>query len=110
MPDEAPKKKRRPFWRKRIRRSTAGGEHTAVLLAEVLAALNPRPGNTVVDCTLGFAGHSLELLRRISPDGLLIATDLDAGNIELAREKLTRWSPDEVKKARTVLFGGGPEK
>ncbi len=86
--DETPKKKRRPFWRKRVRRSTAGGEHTPVLLAEVLAALDPRPGQTLVDSTLGFAGHSAELLTRVSPDGLLIATDLDEGNIELARTRL----------------------
>jgi 16S rRNA (cytosine1402-N4)-methyltransferase len=88
MSEDPPKKKRRPFWRKRVRRSTTGGEHTPVLLAEVLAALDPRPGQTVVDCTLGFAGHSLELLKRISPDGLLVATDLDTGNIEPARGKL----------------------
>jgi len=81
MSDEPPKKKRRPFWRKRVRRSTAAGEHKPVLLTEVLAALDPQPGQTVVDCTLGFAGHSAELLRRVSPDGLLIATDLDAGNL-----------------------------
>ena len=89
MSDEAPKKKkRRPFWRKRIRRSTAAGEHLPVLLAEVLAALNPQPGQTVVDCTLGFGGHARELLQRVAPDGLLIAMDLDAGNIEPARAKL----------------------
>ncbi|AMV30361.1 Ribosomal RNA small subunit methyltransferase H [Gemmata sp. SH-PL17] len=89
MSDEPPKKKKkRPFWRKRIRRSTTEGEHKPVLLAEVLAALNPQPGQTIVDCTLGFAGHSLELLQRVSPDGLLISTDLDAGNIEPARAKL----------------------
>jgi 16S rRNA (cytosine1402-N4)-methyltransferase len=88
MSDEAPKKKKRPFWRKRVRRSTTGGEHTPVLLADVLAALDPRPGQVVVDCTLGFAGHSLEFLKRVAPDGLLVATDLDAGNIEPARVKL----------------------
>lgn len=88
MTDEAPEKKRRPFWRKRGRRSTAAGEHRPVLLAEVLAALDPKPGQTVVDCTLGFAGHALELLKRVSPDGLLIATDLDPGNLEPARAKL----------------------
>src|SRR5687768_8270422 len=89
MSDEPPpKKKRRPFWRKRVRRSTAAGGHRPVLLAEVLAALDPRPGQTVVDCTLGFAGHAVELLKRVSPDGLLIATDLDPGNIEPARAKL----------------------
>jgi 16S rRNA (cytosine1402-N4)-methyltransferase len=89
MADEAPKKKkRRPFWRNRVRRSTAAGEHKPVLLAEVLAALNPKPGQTVVDCTLGFAGHSLELLKHVSPDGLLVAADLDPGNVEPARAKL----------------------
>jgi len=89
MPDEAPKKKKkRPFWRKRVRRSTTGGEHVPVLLAEVLQALDPRPGHTVVDCTLGFAGHSAELLKRVSPDGLLVATDLDATHVEPARAKL----------------------
>lgn len=86
--DQPPKKKRRPFWRKKYRRSTKAGEHRPVLLADVLAALDPQPGQTVVDCTLGFAGHSLELLQRIGPDGLLVATDLDPGNIEPARQKL----------------------
>jgi 16S rRNA (cytosine1402-N4)-methyltransferase len=88
MADEAPKKKKRPFWRKRVRRSTAAGEHQPVLLAEVLAALDPRPGQTIVDCTLGFAGHSAELLRRVAPDGLLVATDLDPANVEPGRAKL----------------------
>ena len=85
---DTPKKKKRPFWRKKYRRSTAAGEHRPVLLAEVLTALDPRPGQIVVDCTLGFAGHALELLKRVGPDGLLIATDLDPANIEPARQKL----------------------
>ena len=85
---EEPKKKRRPFWRKRVRRSTAKGEHKPVLLAEVLEALKPRPGQVVVDCTLGFAGHAVELLKSIAPDGVLIATDLDPDNIEPAQLKL----------------------
>ena len=42
-----------------------------MLLAEVLAALDPQPGQVVVDCTLGFAGHSVELLQPRRPDGLL---------------------------------------
>jgi 16S rRNA (cytosine1402-N4)-methyltransferase len=85
---DPPKKKRRPFWRKRFRRSTRQGEHRPVLLAEVLAVLDPRPGQVVVDCTLGFAGHAVELLQRVGPDGLLIATDLDPANIEPARARL----------------------
>jgi 16S rRNA (cytosine1402-N4)-methyltransferase len=58
------------------------------MLAEVLAALDPKPGMVVVDCTLGFAGHSCELLKRIGPTGLLVATDLDPDNITRATEKL----------------------
>jgi 16S rRNA (cytosine1402-N4)-methyltransferase len=81
-------KKKRPFWRKRFRRSTAAGEHKPVLLAEVLGTLSPQPGQVVVDCTLGFGGHAIELLKRVTPDGMLIATDLDAANLELARPRL----------------------
>src|SRR6478752_1478991 len=89
MSDEpTPKKKKRPFWRKRVRRSTAAGEHKPVMLAEVLVALDPKPGQVVVDCTLGFAGHAVELLNRVLPDGMLIGIDLDAANIEPARAKL----------------------
>ncbi|MBX9627610.1 MAG: 16S rRNA (cytosine(1402)-N(4))-methyltransferase RsmH [Gemmataceae bacterium] len=88
MADDPPKKKRRPFWRKRVRRSTAAGEHRPVLLAEIVAALAPKPGRAVADCTLGFAGHAAELLKLVSPDGLLIATDLDPANLEPARVKL----------------------
>ncbi len=86
--DPPPKKKRRPFWRKRVRRSTAAGEHKPVLLAEALDALRPQPGQTVVDCTLGFAGHSVSLLKAVGPDGLLVATDLDPANLDPARAKL----------------------
>jgi 16S rRNA (cytosine1402-N4)-methyltransferase len=69
-------------------RSTASGEHRPVLLAEVLAALDLRPGQIVVDCTLGFAGHSVELLQRVGPTGKLIATDLDPNNLPRAEPKL----------------------
>ena len=86
--DPPPKKKHRPFWRKRVRRSTAAGEHKPVLLAEILHLLKPRPGQTVVDCTLGFAGHSVELLKAVAPDGLLVATDLDPANLDPGRAKL----------------------
>lgn len=72
----------------RGRRSTPAGEHRAVLLDEVLTALAPTPGAVVVDATVGWAGHAVELLRRVGPTGRLIGTDLDPDNLPRARERL----------------------
>jgi 16S rRNA (cytosine1402-N4)-methyltransferase len=58
------------------------------MLDEVLAALDPKPGEVAFDCTVGWAGHSVELLRRVGPGGLLIGLDLDADNLPRARERL----------------------
>ena len=69
-------------------RSTAPGQHRPVLLDEVLQVLDPKPGEVVVDCTLGFAGHAVELLRRVGPRGLLVGLDVDSENLPQARPKL----------------------
>ena len=62
--------------------------HKPVLLAECLEALNLRPDGIYLDGTLGRAGHSLEILKRI-PDGHLIALDRDESALAAARERLT---------------------
>jgi len=62
--------------------------HIPVLLNHVLTALNPRPGQTIVDCTLGLGGHSAAILERIKPDGRLIAIDFDPMNIDAAIPRL----------------------
>jgi 16S rRNA (cytosine1402-N4)-methyltransferase len=62
--------------------------HIPVLLDEVLDVLAPRPGNVIVDCTLGLGGHSTAILERIRPGGKLIGIDFDPANIALARAKL----------------------
>jgi len=62
--------------------------HLPVLLKEVLDIVSPRPGQVIVDCTLGLGGHSSELLKRIQPDGRLIAIDFDPSHIAIARAKL----------------------
>lgn len=79
---------------RRGHRSTPPGGHRPVMLDEVLDALAPRPGEVVVDCTLGFAGHSAELLRRVGPDGRLFAFDLDPDNLPPAEEKLAAVGPN----------------
>src|SRR5947209_3942570 len=64
---------------------TPAGSHRPIMVAEVLAALSPQPGEIAVDCTLGFGGHAQELLRRLLPGGRLIG--LDADPIELPKTK-----------------------
>jgi 16S rRNA (cytosine1402-N4)-methyltransferase len=64
--------------------------HIPVLLKHVLDVLDPRPGQVVVDCTLGLGGHSAAILERLKPDGRLIGIDFDPSNIADARVKLQR--------------------
>jgi 16S rRNA (cytosine1402-N4)-methyltransferase len=61
-----------------------------VLLDDVLRVIDPQPGQTIVDCTLGLGGHSAAMLERVKPDGRVIATDFDPGNIADARVVLQR--------------------
>jgi 16S rRNA (cytosine1402-N4)-methyltransferase len=66
--------------------------HVPVLLEEVLEYLNVRPGGVVVDATLGLAGHSSEIARRLGSKGKLIAFDRDPEAMEAAKVRL-----DEVR-------------
>jgi len=47
-----------------------------------------KPGMTVVDCTLGLGGHSIELLKTIGPKGHLFAFEKDARNLKVAKKRL----------------------
>jgi 16S rRNA (cytosine1402-N4)-methyltransferase len=69
-------------------RSTPTGQHRAVLLEDVLSILDLQPGAIVLDATVGWGGHAVELLRQVLPDGRLIGIDLDAGNLVRAEERL----------------------
>ena len=51
--------------------------HQSVLFNEVIQWLDPKPGERVVDGTLGRAGHALEILRRTAPDGKFWGFDKD---------------------------------
>ena len=61
--------------------------HQPVLLEECLAGLRIRPDGIYVDGTLGRAGHSLEIVRRLKT-GRLIALDRDETALAAARERL----------------------
>ena len=65
-------------------------EHRPVLLNEVIEGLNIRPGGIYADGTLGGAGHSSEILKRLSDKGRLVGIDQDAEAIEAATERIGR--------------------
>jgi 16S rRNA (cytosine1402-N4)-methyltransferase len=54
-----------------------GSVHIPVLLAEVVSALKPAPGNAVIDATINGGGHAGALLREIGPTGRLLGLDRD---------------------------------
>ena len=64
--------------------------HLPVLPREVVAALHPRPGQVLVDCTLGLGGHASELLPRLLPGGRLLGIDFDAASIAAATTRLAK--------------------
>jgi 16S rRNA (cytosine1402-N4)-methyltransferase len=64
--------------------------HVPVLLNEAIEFLHVRPGGVYVDCTLGMAGHAVEIVRRLGPGGRLIGFDRDPQAMELARLRLDR--------------------
>lgn len=63
--------------------------HFPVMLEECMQGLDVKSGGIYFDGTLGGAGHSYEILKRSSPDGKLIATDLDDEAIAAATERLS---------------------
>ena len=63
-------------------------KHEPVLLKECIEALNIKPDGIYVDGTLGGAGHSLEIVKKLSPKGLLIGIDRDTEALKAAKEKL----------------------
>ena len=64
--------------------------HRPVLLNECIQALNIRPEGVYVDGTLGRAGHSREIARRLTT-GRLICVDRDQAALEAAEERLAQW-------------------
>ena len=69
----------------------AAFEHIPVMKEECLEGLQVKEGGVYFDGTIGGAGHSYEILKRSSPSGRLIATDLDDAAIDVATQKLSEF-------------------
>ncbi len=70
--------------------------HIPVLLNEVIEGLLIEPGDNVIDCTIGGAGHSFEIIKRIQPDGILLAVDRDEEALNAAQKKLDKYSKQTI--------------
>lgn len=70
--------------------------HVSVLLDECIENLNIKEDGVYVDCTMGGAGHSKEIVKRLSDKGLFIGFDQDKNAIATAKERLSEYS-DRVK-------------
>ncbi|GLB32839.1 ribosomal RNA small subunit methyltransferase H [Lacrimispora amygdalina] len=76
--------------------NTPAGMHRSICVKEILEILQIQPGQTGLDATLGYGGHTLEMLKCLNSKGHLYATDVDP--IELPRTQ-----------KRLELLGYGPE-
>ncbi|WAW15597.1 16S rRNA (cytosine(1402)-N(4))-methyltransferase RsmH [Peptostreptococcus equinus] len=65
--------------------------HVSVLLHECIDNLNIKPNGVYVDCTMGGAGHSKEIAKKLGKDGKLICFDQDINAINTAKERLTEF-------------------
>ncbi len=66
-------------------------KHIPVMLEEAIDGLNVKPDGIYFDGTLGGGGHSSEILKKSSPNGKLVATDLDDYSIKRATERLNEY-------------------
>lgn len=90
-------------------------KHVSVLLNETINELKIKEDGVYVDCTLGGAGHSSEILKRLSEKGRLIGIDQDTDAIEAAKEKLKEYNNvtyvhDNFHNIKNILDGLNIEK
>src|SRR5271165_2056344 len=75
--------------------------HIPVLADELLDALDPRPGQTVIDCTFGDGGHARLLAERLGATGTLVAIDRDP----LAEQRFAALEPEMACGVRFIRAG-----
>lgn len=81
-------------------------EHKPIMLEECINGLNIKPDGIYVDGTIGGAGHSKEIIKRLTNNGLLIGIDRDEDALNVAKERLKEFSNvkfvhgnhDDIKK------------
>ena len=64
-------------------------KHKSVLLEEVIKYLDVKTGGKYIDATVGYGGHSSEILKKIGKEGVLFAFDQDDNAIEFSNSRLS---------------------
>ena len=77
------------------RGQTPAGMHRSICVKEILELLNPQPGETALDATLGFGGHTQEILPRLQPGGRLFGLDVDPLELPRTEARLRKLGFDE---------------
>lgn len=70
--------------------NTPAGMHISICVKEILEFLQITPGQTGLDATLGYGGHTLEMLKCLKSDGHLYAIDVDPIELPRTRERLNK--------------------
>lgn len=63
-------------------------EHKPVMYKEALEYLDPKPGDIIIDATVGLGGHTEELIKRVRPGGRVIGIDRDEESLSYAGDRL----------------------
>lgn len=77
--------------------------HVSVLLDETISGLDIKPDGIYVDCTVGGAGHSVEIAKRLGNNGLLIGLDRDPDAIIAASKRLTGFNAKIIRSNYSQL-------
>lgn len=70
--------------------STPAGMHISICVREILEFLQIKPGQTGLDATLGYGGHTLEMMKCLESKGHMYALDVDAIELKKTRERLEK--------------------
>ena len=85
--------------------NTPAGMHISICVKEILDFLQISPGQTGLDATLGYGGHTLEMLKQLDGKGRLYATDVDPIELPRTKERLARLGyGEEILEIRQMNF------
>ena len=85
--------------------NTPAGMHISICVKEILDFLQIKPGQTGMDATLGYGGHTLAMLKCLQSQGALYATDVDPIELPRTKERLAKLGySEEILKIRQMNF------